>query len=170
MICFSVQDLNVILSDFLVPKVPTTATSSDDEDAKRASRRTQRSGTTDGTSDDDASVTDENTNKSLLNGSHLKPTKSRIDKWKAKHEAMLKQAESAKEIGKVEDEDEEEDEKPVSTTTTDDKEEDKPSSPSSHHDEVELPNIEPNGVCINFGDDKKSSKPHTRQVQQALSV
>ena len=43
----------------------------------------------------------------------MKPTKSRIDKWKAKHEAMLKLAgeseavAEAKEIGKVEDDDEE---------------------------------------------------------------
>ena len=181
---------------FAVPKVPTTATAvvaaAPEEEERRSSRRVQRSATTEGvTSDDDASITDENTNKSLLNGTGIKPSKSRIDRWKAKHEAMLKLAESgateAKEIGKVEDEDEDEDDegKSIRNSVDTDKEE-KPSSPTST-DDVEFPNLEPNGVCINLGDatpssagpggaDKKATgaaatnKPHTRQVQQALSV
>jgi hypothetical protein len=145
--------------------------------------------------------------------------KSRIDKWKAKHEAMLKMAESSKnqdhddeednlegegkEIGKVEDEDEDDDmlvNKHSSPSATDDEQNSVKSGTTSNdtkkringfdddskvtsckkarlrmtrsgsslsnkeeensddeHDEldeseVEIPNIEPNGVCINLGD------------------
>ena len=189
-------------------------------------------------------------------------SKSRIDKWKAKHEAMLKMAENnkdqdpdddednidgeGKEIGKVEDEDEDDDilmNKNSALASTDDDQSSVKSGPTSNdskkraigyddssksqaskkarlrvtrsgsslsnkedensddendeldESEVEIPNIEPNGVCINLGDgdddetsgDKKNSNGsgasklnmvtttrstrHTAmQQQQALSV
>ena len=147
-------------------------------------------------------------------------SKSRIDKWKAKHEAMLKMAEhnknedndeyeednivgEAKEIGKVEDEDEDDDmlvtqphvqsvsdkqqtggnsglmanETKKKANGLDDSSKAPPSKKSRlrttrsgsslstkeeensddeidelDESEVEIPNIEPNGVCINLGD------------------
>ena len=151
-------------------------------------------------------------------------SKSRIDKWKAKHEAMLKMAESnknpdhddeedhiegeGKEIGKVEDEDEDDDilvnnaPTPVqdsneqndskstssskkrsngvdddfkpsaskkarlrntrSSSSMSNKDEDNTDDENDELDEseVEIPNIEPNGVCIDLGngdDDEPSS-------------
>ena len=151
-------------------------------------------------------------------------SKSRIDKWKAKHEAMLKMAESnknpeqddeedhiegeGKEIGKVEDEDEDDDilvnnaTTPVqdnneqndskatnsskkrsngvdddfkpsaskkarlrntrSSSSMSNKDEDNTDDENDELDEseVEIPNIEPNGVCIDLGngdDDEPST-------------
>ena len=90
-------------------------------------------------------------------------SQSRIDKWKAKHEAMLKMAE-----GKSGEEDEGDSAKDGDSNAADDVSD-------------EIPNIESNGVCINL-DDKSSTpaaaaaapkKPHTRHSavqQQALSV
>lgn len=121
----------------------------------------------------------------------MKPTKSRIDKWKAKHEAMLKLAgeseavAEAKEIGKVEDEDEDEDHHHADHSKADDPSAAAASSANNkdHHDdhdseaEPELPNIDPDsGVMINLdgGQDSKqqsqAAKQPSQQVQQALSV
>ena len=115
----------------------------------------------------------------------MKPTKSRIDKWKAKHEAMLKLAgeseavAEAKEIGKVEDEDEDEDhpghhavepKNGVAAAAASSVSANKDHDDHDSEAEPELPNIDPDsGVMINLDGDSKPAKP-SQQVQQALSV
>lgn len=85
-------------------------------------------------------------------------SQSRIDRWKQKHEAMLKLADEGKKKSKKA--------KPEQPESEEDaEEEDEP--------EPELPEIEPNGVCIDIKG-SNNSKPHTRHSaavqQQALSV
>ena len=114
-----------------------------------------------------------------------KHAQSRIDKWKAKHEAMLKQQAKAEEepkednadvddndtgrnAGRVVDDDEEDEDVTVAEPAG------KAGSEATSEEAPELPDVEEaaaNGVCIEF-ERKNISKPHTRHnsVQQALSV
>ncbi len=83
-------------------------------------------------------------------------SQSRIDKWKAKHEAMLKLAQKTDKTSKNGGKEESKD---ISAVTNDD-----------------ILSLDPSaGVCIDFDDHKDvGSKPHTRHTatlqQQALSV
>lgn len=98
-------------------------------------------------------------------------SQSRIDKWKAKHEAMLKLAENKASRSNSRDE------KDSNDDAADSKEE--PSEENGKVASPEIPNME-EGVCIDFDQQQQSSaqrknisKPHTRHntaVQQALSV
>jgi len=116
-------------------------------------------------------------------------SQSRIDKWKAKHEAMLKLATGNGE----EEKDDGSDSKSASNghdTEVDVVNEDdstKKDSKGKPDSEPELPSIESGGVCIDIpvaesdekkeADDGAAGKPHTRhsaalqqQQKQALSV
>jgi hypothetical protein len=129
---------------------------------------------------------DDSDDKALIAGK----TQSRIDKWKAKHEAMLKgsmaQDDGGSEggqqdivgehVGEVKDEDEEEEEEEMEMGSAKEEENDP--------EEPEIPNIDgSNGVCIDLDSGSRKgggkagsaagSKPHTRHSavqQQALSV
>ena len=117
-------------------------------------------------------------------------TQSRIDKWKAKHEEMMRIAEGkngkeddgdeepeaavvGEHIGEVKDEDEDEEEEVAVASAAADKGADKGES-----DEPEIPNIDgTNGVCIDLNGSnaktagsKAAGKPHTRHsaVQQQV--
>ena len=118
-------------------------------------------------------------------------TQSRIDKWKAKHEAMMKLAEGkevkeddegdeepeaavvGEHIGEVKDDDEDEEEE-VAVASAADK------GDKVESDEPEIPNIDgTNGVCIDLNGSnaktagsKAAGKPHTRHsaVQQQVRI
>lgn len=124
-------------------------------------------------------------------------SKSRIDRWKAKHEAMLKQVSAGDEKtgkktrsssgGQVTksagcDKDEADEEKDYHDHVDGDKEDAKSENKKagqlmnkkkvSNKSDDEIPSLDEaaaNGVCIDFDQKKNISKPHTRQ-QQALSV
>lgn len=130
----------------------------------RRSTRSRQKSTDDGVLQSRmASISDEESEEGDLKGHSGQRSQSRIDKWKAKHEAMLKLAQEGKKKGKTNNKakakmDEEE-------LVQDEDVLEEPESP-------EIPNIDPNGVCIDLDGDK-SEKPHTRHnaaVQQALSV
>ena len=142
-----------------------------------------------GNSDDDSD--DQKSSGGSSTGGGGGKTQSRIDKWKAKHEAMMKMAEGkeAKEgdeadeepeaavvgehIGEVKDDDEDEEEE-VAVAAVADK------GDKVESDEPEIPNIDgTNGVCIDLnGSNAKTSgskaagKPHTRHsaVQQQVNI
>ncbi|TRY66997.1 hypothetical protein TCAL_09697 [Tigriopus californicus] len=89
-------------------------------------------------------------------------SQSRIDKWKAKHEAMLRLAEDKATANPVNEND-----APVDEHVEEDQTE------KSDDKLPTIPDIEANGVCINLDEDLLPSKPLTRHgasVQQALSV
>lgn len=102
-------------------------------------------------------------NGNVASGGGSTRSQSRIDRWKAKHEAMLKLAEE----GKVKKGSGRGKKKEKVVQEVDD-------------DIPEIPNIDPNGVCIDIKDtgngaeaNNVPNKPHTRHsaaVQQALSV
>ena len=86
-------------------------------------------------------------------------SKSRIDKWKAKHEAMLKLAQKT-------------DKKEMTTNKEEEEEEDRKDDLDEKKEE--LLNLSSSaGICINFNEKDSDSNPHTRHsaaLQQALSV
>lgn len=93
-------------------------------------------------------------------------SQSRIDKWKAKHEAMLRLAEDKTTASpRVNEQPEHE------GSTEEHMDEDQNEKPDDKLPPI--PDIEANGVCINLDEDLLPSKPLTRHgasVQQALSV
>ena len=118
-----------------------------------------------------SSVSDEES----LDGDPKAQKQSRIDKWKAKHEAMLKQA-SKKKGKKEKHEDELELDEVVVDKHKEEKNEDETKKEEEEDGILDIPNLEANGLNIDF--DKgmaASTKPHTRQnaviqQQHALSV
>ena len=140
-----------------------------------------------GNSDDDSD--DQKSSGGSSTGGGGGKTQSRIDKWKAKHEAMMKLAEGkevkvgdegddepeaavvGEHIGEVKDDDEDEEEE-VAVASAAEK------GDKVESDEPELPNIDgTNGVCIDLNGSntktagsKAAGKPHTRHsaVQQQV--